>query len=413
MKTAELIIHLKQPHEKQRLFIDSIKKRRVVRAGRRSGKTTGVSIMAVEQFLNGKRVLYAAPTLDQTQTFWWEVKNSLQPAVSAGYFHINQTEKYIEIPGTKQRIKAKTAHNADSLRGDWANFLILDEYQDTDPDAWELVGAPMLLDQDGDCVFIYTSKIGLPHIKKLVDNCNNNPDRWELFHFSSFNNPHISKSAINELANDMTDLAYRMEIMAEEIEDDPNALWNRDMIDHVSKAPQLYRIIVGVDPPGGKTECGIIVAGVAIVGGQDHVYILADYSLTGPPAVWGNECVKAYREWLADVIVAESNFGGDMVAHTIETIAPNIPVHMVRATRGKAVRAEPVVALYQNHAGLHRVHHVGAFPQLEQEQCNWIPGVSSYSPNRVDGLVWAVYGLVIDPAGMVEYGDSPTADYRG
>lgn len=68
----------------------------------------------------------------------------------------NESEKYIELPGTKQRIKAKTAWNADSLRGDYADELILDEFQLMNEDIWDLVGAPMLLDNNGNAVFIYT-----------------------------------------------------------------------------------------------------------------------------------------------------------------------------------------------------------------------------------------------------------------
>ena len=58
MTTQELIVRLKTPHEKQRQFIESKAKRKVVRAGRRSGKTTGVAMLAVDKFLDGKRILY-------------------------------------------------------------------------------------------------------------------------------------------------------------------------------------------------------------------------------------------------------------------------------------------------------------------------------------------------------------------
>jgi hypothetical protein len=410
--TRELTVLLKKPHNKQAPFIDSQAPRNVVRAGRRGGKTVGVAIRAVKRFLAGRRQLYACPTFDQVNTFWFEVCQALKEPIAAGVFRKNETEKVIELPGSKQRIKAKTAHNADTLRGDYADDLILDEYQDMDPDTWTLVGAPMLIDNNGTATFIYTSKIGLKHIKALVERCKTQPDRWQLFSFSSYDNPHLPKEAIDDLADDMTSLAYRMEILAEEIEDDPAALWNRAMIDHVTLTPELYRVVVAVDPPGGATEAGIIVAGVATVGGQDHVYVLADYSAKMPAAEWSAKAVSAYYEWEADSIVAEVNYGGDMVANTITQIDGRVPVEIVRATRGKAVRAEPVVALYRNHAGLHRIHHVGDLPGLEDEQCQWVPGQGP-SPNRVDALVWAVFSLVIDKVPKLETGQSPTMDYRG
>lgn len=393
--TRELTIRLKKPHSKQERFIRSTKKRKVVRAGRRGGKTVGVAIDSVEDFLKGRRILYACPTLDQVNTYWSEVKQALREPLAAGVFYKNETEKVIELIGTKQRIKAKTAHDADSLRGDYADKLILDEYQDMDEKAWTEVGAPMLLDNNGDAIFIYTSKTGLKHIKSLINHCKAQPDRWELFTFSSYDNPHLPREAIDALADDMTSLAYRLEIMAEEVEDDPAALWNRAMIDHVSKALSFYRVVVAVDPPGGATEAGIIVAGAAIVAGQKHMYVLADYSAKMPAAEWAAKAISAYHEWEADCIVAEVNFGGDMVTNTIAQIDPRVPIEIVRATRGKAVRAEPVVALYQNHTGLHRVHHVGELPGLEDEQCTWVPGQGP-SPNRVDALVWAGFSLIVD-----------------
>ena len=412
MATRELTVKLKAPHAKQQPFIDSEAPRNVVRAGRRGGKTVGVSIRSVKRFLDGRRILYACPTLDQVNTYWFEVCQALKEPIAAGVFRKNETEKIIELPGTKQRIKAKTAHDADTLRGDFADELILDEYQDMSESAWTLVGAPMLLDNRGNATFIYTSKIGLKHIKALVERCKARPDRWQLFSFSSYDNPYLPKEAIDDLADDMTSLAYRMEILAEEVEDDPSALWNRGMIDHVTRAPDLYRVVVAVDPPGGATEAGIIVAGVAIVGGQVHLYILADYSEKLSAAQWASKAVSAYYEWEADAIVAEVNYGGDMVTNTIATIDPRVPVEVVRATRGKAVRAEPVVALYQNHAGLHRVHHVGSLPGLEDEMCTWVSGQGP-SPNRIDALVWAGFSLVIDKVKEVEAGENPMEDYRG
>jgi phage terminase large subunit-like protein len=211
----------------------------------------------------------------------------------------------------------------------------------------------------------------------------------------------------------MTDLAYRLEILAEEIDDDPSALWSRSMIDHVQQAPALYRIVVGVDPPGGATEAGIIVAGVAYVGGEDHVFVLADYSAKLAAAEWAAKAVSAYHEFESDAIVAEVNYGGDMVANTVATIAPYVPVEIVRATRGKMQRAEPVAALYKNYRGLHRVHHVGELPGLEQEMCSWVPGESKWSPNRVDALVWSCFSLTIDAAPALTEGDNPMEGYRG
>ncbi len=189
----------------------------------------------------------------------------------------------------------------------------------------------------------------------------------------------------------MSALAYRQEILAEDIDDNPGALWKREWIDHKLKAPPLSRVVVGVDPPGSKRgdACGIVTSGMAIIDGKSHLFVLADDSLQATPEEWGRAVVAAYHRHEAGKIVAESNYGGEMVQHTIRTVDPNVPVQMVHATRGKQVRAEPVSVVYSQGRG----HHVGTFPQLEDELCQWEPGQAS--PNRLDALVWTGTELVV------------------
>src|SRR4026209_289166 len=111
----ELTVSLPLPHNKQAAFVDSEAKRIVVRAGRRGGKTVGMAIRAVNKFLEGKRVLYAAPTQEQIDRFWVEVCKALRPAIDSKRVHKNETKHILERPGTENRIRAKTAWNADSL----------------------------------------------------------------------------------------------------------------------------------------------------------------------------------------------------------------------------------------------------------------------------------------------------------
>jgi hypothetical protein len=398
----ELIVNLPRPHKKQVDIIDSPASRKCVRAGRRAGKTITATILAVEQFLRGKRILYGTPTQDQINTFWSATKKALEEPLAAGIYYKNETRHIIELSGTEQRIRAKTAYNADTLRGDYADILILDEFQDMDEDAWTLVGAPMLLDNNGDAIFIYTKKRGRNHADNLFNRAKNDKSgRWATFVFSSFDNPHISEEALADITDDMTNLGYRMEILAEDLADDPRALWNREMIQHVTSHPPLDRIVVGVDPSGSVSgnECGIVAGGSATVNGIRTAYILNDSSLIGTAATWGAAVVTIYHILKADRIVGENNYGGDMVENTIKNVpgGKDVAYSPVRATRGKAVRAEPVQALYEERPGNPcRVFHVGAFQELEDEMCNWIPGESSWSPNRIDALVWVLTELMIE-----------------
>ena len=394
----ELQVHLRQLHDKQWEIRNSPAKRKCIRAGRRSGKTTLSADVAVDKFLSGHRVLYAAPTEDQVGKFWFEVKQALAEPLQAGVFYKNESRHIIEVNGTEQRIRAKTAWDADSLRGDYADFLILDEYQLMKAEAWELVGAPMLLDNDGDAMFIYTKRKGTRgrHASDLYKRAEaDDTGRWAAFVFSSHDNPYISEDALADITQDMTNLAYRMEIMAEEIEDDPAALWTRDTLrdNRVTSHPDLDRVVVGVDPPGSATgdECGIVAAGTATIGGVLHGYLIADNSKQGTPAEWGSQCVATYNRMRAGKIVAEKNFGGDMVGFTIESVdgGKDVAFELVWASRGKAIRAEPIAAYYEQG----RVHHVGVFEELEDEYCTWVPG--DKSPNRLDAAVWALTDLMV------------------
>lgn len=423
-----LKITLPNPHNEQARFLSSTAKRKVIRAGRRGGKTVGMAVYAVEKFLQGKRVLYTTPTSEQIDRFWTEVNKALLEPIEAGVYVKNETKHVIELPNTEQRIRAKTAWNADTLRGDYGDELIFDEYQLMDETAWSEVGAPMLLDNDGNATFIYTppslhsrsaTKARDPqHAAKLYKKAAaDTSGRWEVFHFSSAMNPHISKVALGEISKDMTSLAYRQEILAEDVEEAPGALWKRSDIEknRVLKAPDsLSRVVVGVDPSAtsGGDEAGIITVGSL---GDDY-YTLADDSIQGSPETWAQAAITAFFRHRADAIVAEKNNGGEMVESVIKQAVinakargeniGNVPVKLVWASRGKATRAEPISSMAENNEERNqrgRDHHVGSFPLLEDELCLWTPG--DPSPNRLDAKVWAMTEL--SDSVMVEVDDSP------
>lgn len=194
----------------------------------------------------------------------------------------------------------------------------------------------------------------------------------------------------------------RQELNAELLDDNPGALWHRVNIDtqRAARAPEaMERIVVGVDPAvtsrEDSDETGIVAVGRAYCDKDlkptkdQHFFVLADRSLIASPDVWAKASVKAYADFTADRIIGEQNNGGEMVELTIRTADPNVSYRGVTASRGKVIRAEPVAALYEQG----RVHHVGFFPQLEDQLCDWDPLTSPRSPDRLDALVWAVTEL--------------------
>jgi phage terminase large subunit-like protein len=189
----------------------------------------------------------------------------------------------------------------------------------------------------------------------------------------------------------------RQELSGEIVDDVEGALWTRAMLAQVfvSAAPPLSRIVVAVDPcvsSGANADaCGIVVAGRCADG---HYYVLADKTVRGAsPETWARMACHAAHSYTADRIVAEANNGGDLVSHVLQTVDNSLPVKLVRASRGKYARAEPVAALYER--GL--VHHAGHFPELEDQLCGLLPGGAYHgpgkSPDRADALVWAISDL--------------------
>jgi phage terminase large subunit-like protein len=192
----------------------------------------------------------------------------------------------------------------------------------------------------------------------------------------------------------------RQELLAEILTDVPGALWTLAAIDaaRVNEHPDLIRIVVAIDPAAtsteGADETGIVVAGL---GSDGHGYVLADLTVRESPAGWAGAAVAAYRRFQADRIIGEVNNGGDMVGFTVATVDPAAPFKAVHASRGKQTRAEPVASLYEQA----RIHHVGAFPQLEDQMTTWVPGMKS--PDRMDALVWALTELFLEASDEVQY----------
>lgn len=191
----------------------------------------------------------------------------------------------------------------------------------------------------------------------------------------------------------------RQELNAEILDDNPNALWNRKNIDknRIAKAPDLKRIVVAIDPNASDNEnsdeIGIIVAGIDREG---IGYVLKDVSLLGSPKEWGTAAIAEYYKYNADRIVAEINNGGNMVEYVIRSIDTDISYKGVHASKGKYTRAEPISALYEQD----RIKHVGSFPKLEDEMCEWEQGMDS--PNRLDALVWAFTELMLKGEGKLK-----------
>ena len=190
------------------------------------------------------------------------------------------------------------------------------------------------------------------------------------------------------------------------------ALWTAESIDQnriLDELPDMQRVVVGVDPSGsgdednaGNDDIGIIVAGLGMDG---RGYVLEDATVKAGPKVWGNMAATALERHDGDLIVAEKNYGGDMVRFVLKTARPNATVKMVTASRGKVVRAEPISALTESG----KIRFAGRFHDLEEELMGMTTNgyMGEKSPNRADAFVWAMSELF---PGMVKAEAKPKVE---
>jgi hypothetical protein len=322
--TAEREIRIKtpEPHAKQKAFITSPAKRKVIVAGRRGGKTTAAALDAVDDFLDGRRVLEAAPTQDQTEQFWEKCKDYLSPLIELGLVYKNETRRMLKwTTGRRGRIRCKTAWDADTLRGDFADKLILDEYSLMSPTAWSKVGAPMLLDNDGDATFIFTPQRRNHGYALYIKARADESGRYAAWHFTSMGNPHLSKAALAEITEDMTEDDYNQEILAEFLENE-GAVFHRigrclytPEPGHGPAGHEGHTLVMGVD--WGKKQdytvgsIGCIECGreVALVRFNKIGYDIQRGRLASAAAEWGVEYIlvelNAVGEGNFDQMVAD------------------------------------------------------------------------------------------------------------
>jgi phage terminase large subunit-like protein len=289
-----------------------------------------------------------------------------------------------------------SAEDPDSLRGPQFDAAWCDELAKwrLGTEVWDMLQFALRLGPSPQ-VAVTTTPRPIPLLKKLMDDSSTVVARTA----TADNAVNLAPTFIAEMERRYAHTALgRQELMGEIVEDWAGSLWRRDWIEvhRVEKCPELASVVVAVDPPVTATAssdaCGIVIAGVAADG---RAYVAADRSLEGrEPHVWARAAIAAYRDFLADRVVAEVNQGGDLVVSVLREIDPFVPVRKVRATRGKWLRAEPVAALYAEG----RVSHVGRFDVLEDQMCAFgADGLAKgRSPDRVDALVWALTDLVLD-----------------
>lgn len=367
----------------------------LVLAGRGFGKTrTGAE--AVRKWVRSYRyVNLIAATGDDARDIMVEGESGILaccPRAERPYYRVSK--RRLEWPNGARSL-IFTADEPERLRGKqheklWADELAAWRY----PDSWDQAMMGLRLGRSPQCV-VTTTPRPTPLIKQLIADPNTYVTRGSTYDNRANLAPQFFSQIIRKYEG--TRLG-RQELNAEILDDNPGALWHRENIDahRVREAPQLSRIVVGLDPAvtsdETSDETGIIVVGVGadVQANGEHFYVLRDASLIASPMQWAKAAVEAYHVLRADRIIGETNNGGDMIEALLRQVDMNVSYRKVTATRGKAIRAEPIAALYEQG----RVHHVNSFPQLEDQMCEWDPAIPGLrSPDRMDALVWALTEL--------------------
>ncbi len=375
-------------------------------AGRGAGKTRAgaewvrMEVMRAAKERRPLRIALVAPTLHDARSVMLEGASGLltlnwprglRPA-------FEPSKRQLRWP-TGALAQLFSADEPDSLRGPQFHMAWCDEIGRwrKGGQVWDMLMMGLRLGERPR-VLATTTPAPTPLIRRLLGE----PDVWRSHAKTADNAAHLGEGFIEAMQRRYGGTWLgRQELDGEFIDDVPDGLFGRSRIEacrvRPEDVPSLRRVVVAVDPPVSASAadscCGIVVAGRAEDG---HFYVLEDASVeNAQPLAWARAALAAHARHAADRIVAEVNQGGDMVEALIRQLAPDAPYRAVRAARGKAVRAEPVAALYEQG----RVHHAGTFPQLEDQLVDFERIIEAgASPDRADALIWALTALMHQPA---------------
>ena len=368
------------PHEKQRGFVLSKAIRKVIVAGRRGGKTTGMAINAARKLRRGKRVLYAGPTSEQTDRFWYAVRHYYRDDIDAGCLVKSETKRIIEPPGMDEngpRIRAKTAFNADTLRGDWGNEILLDEYSLMSPDVDEVV-LPMLLDRGGTITYGGTPKRKNHFFHRYAQAVADTTGRWAAWHFTSHDNPFLDADTLAEISQDLTEDGYRQEIMAEFLDGAGAVFRNIQACLHheqtVVGQHRAHRVVAGVDWGKSKdlTAISIVCADCGLELALD-LFNRIDYAFQ-------RQRLKAMCDkWHVAEILAESNAMGVPIIEQLQR--DGLPVTAFQTTSSSKPPLIESLALAFEREEVRWLDDPTATMELEayERKVNSLTGRSSYS----------------------------------
>lgn len=376
----------------------------LILAGRGWGKTrTGAEAVRAWHAQGYRYINFIARTAEDLRTVMVEGESGILAVCPPEERPIYQPSKARLVWPNGALTLLFSAEEPDRMRGPQSDKLWCDEpasWQYAD-DAWDQAQFGLRLGNNPQAVATTT-----PRPTKLIRTLLAAPHTVTTRGTSYDNRANLSEIFYSAILKKYENTRLgRQEISGEVLTDNPGALWRLADIDaaRIRERREYRRIVVAIDPATTSNpdsdETGIIVAGL-VEGSPAHFDVLEDASGIYAPDAWAKRAVELYWQWEADRVIGEANNGGDMIEAVLRHQDANVSYSKVTASRGKAIRAEPISALYEQH----RVHHVGVLPALEDQLTNWDPATAQKSPDRLDALVWALTELSAqNTGGFAEY----------
>jgi len=369
----------------------------IVPKGRRFGATKGAGNASIEWCLDGDKILWG-DTINSNIDRYFE--RYFLPELKKNDIEYNYNKQHKQLNIGNGYIDFRSADRPENWEGFGYDKIILNEAGIILKNKYLYTNAvlPMMMDSPNSLLIA----MGVPKGKLIKNNeehpfytlfksAKNKQEGYYLRQYTSYDNPLLSENDVKELAQEikrMNPAMEQQEIYGQFVDGATGVLWTPELIIHRDTIPQFKKIVTAIDPSGTKDgdEVGIVSVGKCF---NNNYYVLTDLSGGYSPLEWATISINELKAIKGNALVAERNYGGDMVKANIHSVDKNVKVIEVSASRGKDVRAEPIVSLYEQGC----VYHVRGLHKLENEMLTWVPGIGK-SPNRVDALVWAITELM-------------------
>jgi predicted phage terminase large subunit-like protein len=390
-------------HSGQRRVVDTPARFKVVSAGRRFGKT----LLAIEWLtlmrggaIDGMPVAFFSPTYKLLLDVWGDMERTLKPVTRKS----NRTEMRIELI-TGGVIDFWTLEDQDAGRGRKYARLVIDEAAHARylKNAWEQAISPTLTDYGGEAWFISTPK-GMNYFYELFKR-GDDPEYsdWVSFHMPTSVNPHIDPAEIEQKRNELPDLVFRQEYLAEFVTFGGGLVKPEMIID--APCPSGLPIVLGVDLAISERAGADYTAIVALARDSETGIIYVKEAERHRCAF--NDVlqrIKAAASRHSPILIAieQTQYQAAVVQELLRTTP--LPVRGIKPDKDKLTRFLPVLTRYEQRMVRHDPSGVPAwfrdellaFPEGEHD-------------DGVDALAYAFAGMT---SAIVGYGYEPVGTRR-